>query len=115
MTAVILGVPCKFCPRSIPLSVAPLFGNEATGYICEACVAKEQKDEKLLGMELSQTATIEVAEPWNCPLCYHRVYSGRKVKIDGRIGIICDECYPGWLQSNRDKLGPEYQHRMKLK
>jgi hypothetical protein len=97
------------------LSVAPLFGNEATGYICEACLAKEQEDLTRLGRELSEVATIEVAEAWLCPICRQTKESGRLVKMDARMAVICDECYGPWLQSNRDKLGPEYQHGMKLK
>lgn len=122
---IITGPRCKRCPKTVPLSIAHLFGNEAAGYICPECLVKEHA--QIIEFGQSCDAVVDIFDaPSPCAMCGGSQYTeGRLVPIDGKIAIVCIDRiggYPGgetceqkWMRLNRDKLGPIAQYERKLR
>jgi hypothetical protein len=118
----VFSVPCRNCPRRIPLSVAILHGSEEAGYLCEVCIAKEAEDLILLQQELSQTNTINIdcldEMPDECAMCLKPADGDmRLVKIDNRMGLIHADgaCEADWIRKNRKLIGPKNEFKFKLR
>lgn len=124
---IITGQKCRFCSKLIPDSIAHLYGTPANGYVCPDCLVKHRADLAQLGQELRERSTINIdipGDPHPCVICGNKELSAyRLVRIDGRLGFICvdpnpkltSKCEALYVKSNREKIGPQLQYRLKLR
>lgn len=115
--AVIIGKPCRLCPRQIPLSIADKLGSEEKGYVCFECLAKEKDDLRQLRGELEEFHEYSTAPSPPCAVCGTLEGDDRAlVHIDSRMGLVCMDCEKAHLEKNREQFrNTQMEYEMKLR
>ena len=146
MPAILIGQHCRLCRSLIPNSIAgqplnvvaakisgtaiPLrpgkatYGSEATGFMCEKCLATEPVNLHQLENEISEfwVKDIEVDMGPNvappCARCGTIEGDTRVLEMayEGRAAMLCPPCGAWYLRANREKIrGTKLEWELKLK